>query len=121
MIMENGFSFQVFVDHNTERQILADEVALNAMLSKHGVRISYAPSRNQGKKGLVRYSVIIRMEPDLLKRGAGRKAKDCRITMDEALRKEEEGMAKADIAALMGVSLSTYYRKRKLCAVSGRG
>lgn len=47
-----------------------------------------------------------------IRAGAGRKPLECRVRMDDALRMEKQGTDKK-IAEQMGVSLATYYRKRK--------
>ncbi len=71
------------------------------------------PGRNQGRKGLKRYALMIEIEVETSGRGAGRKPLECGVDMAEAIRMEEQGIDKGKIAGQMGVSLATYYRERK--------
>ena len=113
LIDDNRCTFQVLVDHTDEQDMLAKEAELNEKLIQHGIMFSCAPSRNQGRKGLTRYTISISFDKETIARGAGRKPVECGITMEEAIRLEKTGEDKAAIAEKMGISLPTYYRKRK--------
>ena len=113
LVTNDRFSFQALVDKETERRLLKDEALINKVLTKHGIFFSLSPSQNQGVSGYVRYTMSVRFDPEIIGRGAGRKPKDCPIDMEEALRKEASGKSKQEIASQMGISISTYYRKRK--------
>ena len=106
-------SATVYVGREDEGRMLALEEKMNGLLLKHGIRISCSPSRNQGRKGLRRYALIIEVDGDTSSRGAGRKPAECGMRMAEAMKMEEQGIDKSKIAEQMGVSLATYYRKRK--------
>lgn len=113
MIRKDKCSFSLLVDRESEQDMFAAEKALNGMLERYGIRVTCSPSRYQGRKGLVRYSFAVRLDRKTAARGAGRKPAASRLSMEEALRLESDGMAKSEIAGHMGVSLATYYRKRK--------
>ena len=113
MVNETRCSFSVLLEKDSERNILLEESNFNNILIKHGVNISFAPSRNQGRKGLTRYSLVITIHPEIAGRGAGRKPIPCAINMEEAIRLEEQGESKASVAEKMGISVATYYRRRK--------
>lgn len=106
-------SASVYVDRENEDRILSGESGMNEVLIKNGIRISCSPSRYQDRKGLKRYAVMIEFDGRTLGRGAGRKPLECRVGMDDALRMEKQGTDKKKIAEQMGVSLATYYRRRK--------
>lgn len=112
-INDNRCTFQVLVDHTDEQEMLEKEAVLNEKLIKHGIMFSCAPSRRQGRKGLARYTISITFDKETITRGAGRKAVECGISMEEAIWLENTGENKAVIAEKMGISLPTYYRKRK--------
>ncbi len=113
LIRDSRCTFQVLMDRAEEQEMLGKEAELNKELMKHGIMFSCAPSRNQGRKGLTRYTISITFDKETIARGAGRKAVECGITIDEAIRLENAGEDKAAIAEKMGISLPTYYRKRK--------
>jgi hypothetical protein len=113
LINEKRCSLQVLIEDKDEQDMLKKEAQLNEVLMKHGIQFSCAPSRNQGRKGLTRYTLSIIFDKETIGRGAGRKPVKCLIPMEEALRMEETGEEKKQIAKKMGVSLPTYYRKRK--------
>lgn len=103
----------VYVNRENEDRILSGESEMNEILIKNGIRISCSPSRYQDRKGLKRYAVMIEFDGRTLGRGGGRKPLECRVGMDDALRMEKQGTDKKKIAEQMGVSLATYYRRRK--------
>lgn len=113
LINDKRCMFSVLVDGTDEQDMLKKEAELNEKLMKHGILFSCAPSRNQGREGLTRYTISIIFDNEIIARGAGRKPVKCGITMEEAIRMENTGEDKATIAGKMGVSLPTYYRKRK--------
>ena len=113
LLTDDRFSFQALVDKETERRLFKEEAMIKKVLAKHGIFFSLSPSRNQGVSGYVRYSMAVSFDPEIIGRGAGRKPKDCPIDMEEALQKEASGEDKREIASQMGISISTYYRKRK--------
>lgn len=113
LINEKRCTLQVLIEDKDEQDMLKKEVQLNEVLMKHGIQFSCAPSRNQGRKGLTRYTLSIIFDQETIGRGAGRKPAECVISMEEALQMEEAGEEKKQIAEKMGVSLPTYYRKRK--------
>ena len=110
---ENKCSFQVLVDSRSEKDMFEAESFINETLAGQGIRLSCAPSRNQGRRGLIRYSLIFRMDKEIAGRGAGRKEKAACYEMDESIRQEEAGKDKRSIAKEMGISLATYYRRRR--------
>lgn len=114
MVSDGRCSFQVLLDKSSEKRVLSEELKMNELLSKYGIHITFSPSRNQGRKGLTRYSIVISTNIDAVKRGAGRKPKTAALTMDEATKLEQDGVSKEAIAEMMGISIATYYRRRKL-------
>ena len=113
LIGDRRCTFQVLVDRADERDMLEKETELNKELMKHGIMFSCAPSRNQERKGLTRYTISITFDKDTIARGAGRKPVECGIAIEEAILLENAGEDKTSIAEKMGISLPTYYRKRK--------
>lgn len=113
MVSKTRCSFQVLLEKETEQRVLNEEAAMNEILMKHGVHLTISPSRNQGRKNLVRYSVIISIDPEAAGRGAGRKPVQCPLTIDEAIQMEKNGISKEAIAKRMGISIASYYRRRK--------
>ena len=113
LINEERCTFQVLLEHADEADMLEKAAELNEKMLKHGIMFSFAPSRNQGRKGLTRYTISVIFDKDTISRSAGRKPVECGITMEEAIRLENAGESKAVIAEEMGISLPTYYRKRK--------
>ena len=113
LISDNRCSLQVLIEHEDEQDMLRKQAELNEKLLKHGIMFSCAPSRNQGRKGLTRYTLAIVFDKETIARGAGRKPIECCITMEEAIKMEKDGKSKNVIAEKMGISLPTYYRKRK--------
>lgn len=113
LLTDNRFSFQALVDRETEHRLLQEEYRINEALMKHGIRFSISPSRNQGFTGHVRYTMAVTFDREVIGRGAGRKPKECPLDMEEAIQKESSGIGKREIASLMGISLSTYYRRRR--------
>lgn len=113
----------VYVDKENEGRMLALEEKINGLLLRHGIRVSCSPSRYQGRKGLKRYALAIEVDGDTFGRGAGRKPLKCGMGMEEAMEMEAQGSDKETIAGQMGVSLATYYRKRKkyLEELTGKG
>ena len=113
MIVGTKYSFPVFLEKDFEQKVLREAEIFNEALSGHGIRLTFAPSRYQGRKGLTGYSAIISIDPEIAGRGAGRKPLSGAISMEEALRLEEQGDEKAVVAEKMGISIATYYRRRK--------
>jgi hypothetical protein len=117
MITENNESyrctFQVLVDSQSEISMFEAEKYIYETLASHGIRLSCSPSRNQGRRGLKRYTLIFHVDKETAGRGAGRKEAVARYGMDEAIRQEKAGKEKRVIAEEMGISLATYYRRRK--------
>ncbi len=106
-------SVSVYVDKENEARMLAGEEKMNVFSLKHGVRVCFSPSRHQGRKGLTKYALTVEFDGEAFGRGAGRKPLECGMGMEEAMRMEAQGSDKETIAGQMGVSLATYYRKRK--------
>ena len=121
MLSKNGYSTSVLIETDCEQKVLMEEEALNDVLQKYGIRVFFAGSRYQGWKGLRRYTLRIVFDHETHARGAGRKPRECGMDMEEALCLEEKGMEKKEIAGLMGVSVATYYRKRKAYLSADRG
>ena len=121
MLHGNAYSTSVLIETDHEQKILMEEEALNQLLQKCGVRVSFAVSRYQGRKGLRRYTLRIICDLEAHARHAGRKPGECALDMAEALQMEGRGVDKKQIAALMGVSIATYYRKRKAYLSDGQG
>ena len=80
---------------------------------KYGINLSFSPSRSQPKKGMLHGYLQVSIDKRKICRNAGRKPKKEAITMKEALDMEQNGISKTDIAKMMGVAISTYYKKRK--------
>ena len=112
MLTENSYSLTVILEKDAEKRMMQEERALNGQLQKYGIRLTFGPSRNQGRKAGVRYVLNLAMDPSARTRSAGRKPVCCSITMEEALQMERQGKGKKEIAAEMGISLSSYYRRR---------
>ena len=113
MVNERRCSFQVLLEKETEQHILREEAEMNRILMKQGIHLTFSPSRDQGIKHLKRYSVVISIDQDAARRGAGRKPIQCQLTMGDALKMEENGDSKEIIAERMGISIASYYRRRK--------
>ena len=113
MITKNSCSFQVLVEKDAEEKMFEAETWFNEKMYKHGIRLTCSPSRNQGRRGVTRYALILSMDQEIIGRHSGRKPPESKITMEEAMRQESDGIDKKTIANNMGVSLATYYRKRK--------
>lgn len=112
MLSENSYTLTVILEKDARQRMMQEQEALNEQLRKYGVRLTFGPSRNQGHKAGLRYVLRLSMDPSVRARGAGRRPAACGITMEEALRMEQQGTGKKEIAAKMGISLSSYYRRR---------
>ena len=107
-------SLSIYVKQDEVDKAEQFEKAINdAIYWRHGVNVSLAPSRKQGKKGYMHYILQVCLNEDIINRKAGRKPIACAITIEEALEMEKTNTDKKLIAAQMGVSLATYYRKRQ--------
>ena len=113
MVLENRWSFEVFVDKDSEKGMFEAAQAFNEKMLKHGMWMECAISRYQGTKGLKRCYVVLHREEGIAGRNAGRKKVETAYGMDEAMRQEAAGKGKKAIAAEMGISLASYYRRRK--------
>ena len=113
MVRKKMWSFTVFVDEKSEENMLKAEHFLNEELPKYGVRLVCSPSRQQGRKGLRRYALTIRLDGETAGRHAGRKRAETAYGMGEAMAQEAAGKDKKSIAEEMGISLASYYRRRK--------
>ena len=107
------WAFTVLVDGESEKNMLEAEFFLNEKLSKYGVKMVCSHSRNQGRKGLTRYALTIHLDEETAGRQAGRKKLETAYGMDTALAFEATGRDKKSIAEEMGISLASYYRRRK--------
>lgn len=112
MLTENRYFLTVILEKDSEQSMMREQRVLNEQLQKYGVRLTFGPSRNQGRKAGLRYVLCLTMDPSFRSRGAGRKPVPGSITMEEALRMEQQGKEKKEIALQMGISLSSYYRRR---------
>ena len=112
MLTENRYSLTVILEKDAERRMMQEAGALNEQLHRYGIRLTFGPSRNQGNKAGLRYVLHLTMDPSVRARGAGRKPVSGSISMEEALQMEQRGIQKKEIAAQMGISLSSYYRRR---------
>ena len=121
MVKKNRWSFTVFVDEESEENMLEAEFFLNEELLRRGIRMVCSPSRYQGRKGLKRYALTIHLDEEVAGRHAGRKRTETCYGMDEAMALEAAGKDKKSIADEMGISLASYYRRRKEYMESGNG
>jgi len=102
-----------YVEKEQETKLFYAGNLLNRCLENTDVQISFSPSRYQGRrKGMVRYVLVVTVT-EKEGRCMGRKPVPCAFGMDTALEMERNGESKKEIASRMGISLATYYRKRK--------
>lgn len=113
MVCKNKWSFEVLVSEDSEKNMFEAAHDFSEKMIRHGIWMECAISRYQGVRGLKRCYVILHCEEEIVGRNAGRKKVETAYGMDEAMRQEAAGKAKKTIAAEMGISLASYYRRRK--------
>ena len=106
-------SIPMIVERKNEKRVNDQFDRLNDMLSERGILFTAGPCREQGKASGIRYVLSVEIDWNKIKRNAGRRPKSSNLTLAEIHQYEAEGVDAKKIASIAGVSIATYYRRKK--------
>ena len=109
----DSFSASIYVKRQDAAEELRKIQQANVALAELGIRLSVNPSRNQYSKSFLACVLNVHIDREITSRGAGRHAEVSGYTLENVEQMLAEGLSPQRIAEIMGMSLATYYRRRK--------
>ena len=112
-IMITKHQFSVYLPIVEEKVTLKKINEFNQIINKYGIFLGVCPSRNQDRKAFVHYIIDLNVDYSILSRGAGRPQVASDYTLEEVEKMLQKGMSSEEIADLLHMSLSSFYRRLK--------
>ena len=109
----DSFSASIYVKRQDAAEELRKIQQANVALAELGIQLSVNPSRNQYSKSFLACVLNVHIDREITSRGAGRHAEVSGYTLENVEQMLAEGLSPQRIAEIMGMSLATYYRRRK--------
>ena len=111
-----SYSARIYIKRKDADEELGKLHQANTALAELGIHLSVGPSRNQDRKNFLTCVLNVHIDHEISSRGAGRHAEDSGYTLEDVEQMIAEGLSPQQIAEKLGMSLATYYRRRKKAA-----